>query len=186
MKALRFKKPCRSEKTQLLPAGGLPVWNPSEASGIYRLTIEGCLYSWAPWLSVTHGHLHLVILLRQCWILGFTRDVHATRLVGDWFQMGSKRGEVQTGVGPDQKKSRLGWNEGWNIMWTLVQVLNLISPLYISRKYWNIIDLQCCVSFRCTAKWFSYMYTYKYMYSFLTFSSIIGYYKILNGGEEKG
>ena len=29
------------------------------------------------------------------------------------------------------------------------------------------------------------MYTYKYMYSFLTFSSVIGYYKILKGGEEK-
>ena len=33
---------------------------------------------------------------------------------------------------------------------------------------WNIIDLQYCVSFRCTAKWF------------FLFFSIIGYYNILN------
>ena len=26
--------------------------------------------------------------------------------------------------------------------------------------YWSIVDLQCCVNFRCTAKWFSYIYIY--------------------------
>ena len=26
--------------------------------------------------------------------------------------------------------------------------------------HWNRIDLQCCVSFRCTAAWFSYTYTH--------------------------
>ena len=30
---------------------------------------------------------------------------------------------------------------------------------------WTIVDLQCCVSFRCTAKWFSY--TYIHIYSFM-------------------
>ena len=30
---------------------------------------------------------------------------------------------------------------------------------------WSIVDLQCCVNFHCTAKWFSY--TYIYTYSFL-------------------
>ena len=26
--------------------------------------------------------------------------------------------------------------------------------------YWSIIDLQCCINFRCTAKWLSYSYTH--------------------------
>ena len=34
-------------------------------------------------------------------------------------------------------------------------IFNLIFILY-----WNIVDLQYCISFRHTAKWFSYMYTY--------------------------
>ena len=35
----------------------------------------------------------------------------------------------------------------------LQKILNFILD-------WSIIDLQCWVSFRCTAKWFSYTYTY--------------------------
>ena len=31
-------------------------------------------------------------------------------------------------------------------------------------KNWNIADLQCCVSFRYTAKWFSFMCVYIYIY----------------------
>ena len=33
---------------------------------------------------------------------------------------------------------------------------------------WSVVDLQPCVSFRCTAQWFSYthLYLYRYRYSF--------------------
>ena len=41
----------------------------------------------------------------------------------------------------------------------------------------HIVDLQYCVSFRYTAKWFSCKYIYIF---FLIFFSIIGYYNILN------
>ena len=44
--------------------------------------------------------------------------------------------------------------------------------------YWHIIDLQRCVSCRCTAKYTRiYMYIYIY-FSFFRFFSLIGYYKI--------
>ena len=43
------------------------------------------------------------------------------------------------------------------------------SPLPIAGPsfnfYWSLVDLQCCISFRCTAKWISYTYTY--IHSFL-------------------
>ena len=45
----------------------------------------------------------------------------------------------------------------------LLIFLNLIFILY-----WGIVDFPCCVSFRCTAKWFSY--TYMYIYSGLTYT----------------
>ena len=40
------------------------------------------------------------------------------------------------------------------------------SPRYYFFKnfYWSIVDLQCCIGFRCTAKWISY--TYIYIHSF--------------------
>ena len=28
------------------------------------------------------------------------------------------------------------------------------------KNYWSMVELQCCISFRCTAEWVSYTYTY--------------------------
>ena len=36
------------------------------------------------------------------------------------------------------------------------------------KYFWSIVDLQCCISFRCTAKWISYIYIHIYPF-FLTF-----------------
>ena len=47
--------------------------------------------------------------------------------------------------------------------------------------YWNIVDLQCRVSFRCTAKWFSYTHIYTHILTFsFIFFSIMVYHRILN------
>ena len=49
-------------------------------------------------------------------------------------------------------------------------------------KNWNIIDLQCCVSFRYAVKWFNYILYYIHPQNifFFRFFSIISYYRILN------
>ena len=44
--------------------------------------------------------------------------------------------------------------------------LNTIYNLGWFFLNWSIVDLQCCVSFRYTAKWFSYTYIYIYIHIF--------------------
>ena len=46
--------------------------------------------------------------------------------------------------------------------------------------YWCIVDLQCCVIFRCTRKWVSYSYMYFHYLFFFLFSSHIGHYRVLS------
>lgn len=35
--------------------------------------------------------------------------------------------------------------------------------------YWSIVDLQCCISFRRIAAWFSFLYIYVYIYKYHPF-----------------
>ena len=46
-----------------------------------------------------------------------------------------------------------------------------------NKFYWSLVDLQCYVSFRCTAKWISYTYTYIHSYfRFFPVPSIIEFW----------
>ena len=47
------------------------------------------------------------------------------------------------------------------------------------KKFIGVQHLQCCITFRCTAKWISYMYTYIHSF-FFRFFSHIGHYRVLN------
>ena len=44
--------------------------------------------------------------------------------------------------------------------------------------YWNMVDLQCWISFRYTEIWISYTYTY--IHPFFKFFSHIGHYRVLS------
>ena len=43
--------------------------------------------------------------------------------------------------------------------------LKLLFFMFLKKCFWNIVDLQFCVSFRCTAKSFSCTYTYIHSFS---------------------
>ena len=79
-----------------------------------------------------------------------------------------------------------------NSMWNMVEGINnsriqLITwfgvfpslGFFFFNFYWCIIDLQCCISFRCTAKWISYIYMYIHFF-FLVFFSHISHYRVFN------
>ena len=56
-----------------------------------------------------------------------------------------------------------------SLVYILITV-NLLFCFVLFKFYWGIVDLQCSVSFYCTAKWISYLYTY--IPSFLDFLPI--------------
>ena len=48
------------------------------------------------------------------------------------------------------------WIQWWHFYPQLGVALKAIEGLFKKNFYWSIVDLQCCVSFGCTAKWISY------------------------------
>ena len=52
-----------------------------------------------------------------------------------------------------------------------------VTFIFLYFLYWSAFDLQCCVSFRCTAKWISYTYTYILL---LRFPFHLGHHRALS------
>ena len=68
--------------------------------------------------------------------------------------------------------------ESKRLFYTLVSLL--LSRI---QGYWTIVDLQCCVNFCCTVKWFIYIYMYIYIHIHIFFFIIffiMVYHRILN------
>ena len=59
--------------------------------------------------------------------------------------------------------------------YTLFPLHYMLNTYLLNEFYWSIVDLQCCISFKCIAKWFSYTYTYIH-----SFFPHIGYYRLLS------
>ena len=72
----------------------------------------------------------------------------------------------------------------WRFSLRLHGQRNILQMFVFLFFNWSRVDLQCCVSFRCTAKLISYFICI-YIYSLLSFFSIsfshIGHYRVLSG-----
>ena len=65
-------------------------------------------------------------------------------------------------------------------IYVYVCILQFVLRIF---KSWSIVDLQYCVHFRYSVKWFCYTYIYIYVYIYIYFLSILFHYSLLQDME---
>ena len=70
------------------------------------------------------------------------------------------------------------WKADWNFNLVFPIVFFFYNLIFI--LYWDRVDLQCCVSSRNTAEWFSCIYEVIGMFILFRFFPHVGYYRILS------
>ena len=76
-----------------------------------------------------------------------------------WNLRNIQRWHLQSSQAPHRNLPTLP-KDSPHILTTLLIGLNVYLKFYNVCFYWSIIALQRCISFCCTMKWISYMYTY--------------------------
>ena len=81
--------------------------------------------------------------------------------------IGSKGNSSLAQAGSSYTGFKIDRIRGLNPLWQKTFFFCSVLLLKLIYFYRSIINLQCCVNFRCTAKWFSYTYIYIYFFQIL-------------------
>lgn len=83
-------------------------------------------------------------------------------------------------------------SEFTRVVYSCIQVMENIESSFGKRDFsvviwffvyflfkWSIIDLWCCISFRCAAMWFNCIHMYKTEYTYIFVFQILSHYRLL-------
>ena len=110
-------------------------------------------------------YVNFEVVCMNCWVVG-ANDIYSVLVTSTH---NTKHTNIQFLLILNSKSvvAKLWFVTSWDFM-TLRKLC--VNPLHSNtnfklhflkiNSYWSMVDLPCCISFCCTAKWVSYTYTY--------------------------